>query len=120
MRWRDRQLFGNPIPACAEVFSRFGAVAIFLPVAGHDAWEVHVASRLDARRPMVMRAFRQFFKSWSRSHPRVDLYAPIMRVNGAARMLAGAFGFERWRVGVMEWPDGSMIDTVVFRKEALA
>ncbi|GBR01999.1 hypothetical protein [Asaia lannensis] len=118
MKWRTRQIYGFPVPHCAEVFSRFGAVAVFIPVAGHDAWEVHVSSRPDANRRSVMVAFRQFLRRWSARHPGVALYGPIRRDNAPARFLAGAFGFRRWQTGPMLWPDGSMIDTVIFRKDA--
>lgn len=118
MRWRDRELFGHPIPSCAEVFSRFGAVAVFLPVAGHDAWEVHVASRRDANRRNVMAAFRQFIRRWLRHHPGIDLYGPVQRDNAPARFMAGAFGFSRWQAGFMRWPDGIERDTVIFKLEA--
>ena len=119
MRWRARQVYGFPVPACAEVFSRFGAVAVFIPMRGHSAWEVHVSSRPDANRRSVMVAFRQFLRRWIRRHPGIDLYGPIRRDNAPARFLAGAFGFRRWQSGVMRWPDGSMIDTVIFKKDAL-
>lgn len=117
MRWRDRQTYGYPFPARAEVFSRFGAVAVFVPVTGHEAWEIHVASRRDANRRNVMAAFRQFLRKWARAHPGITLYGPIRRDNAPARFLAGAFGFSRWKSGVMRWPDGSMIDTVIFKKD---
>lgn len=118
MRWRDRQTFGFPFPSGCEVFSRFGAVAVFLPVHGYNAWEVHVASRADANRRSVMAAFRQFLHRWERRHPGIDLYGPILRANAPARYLAGAFGFFRFSAGIMRWPDGIERDTVIFKKEA--
>ncbi|BCZ75909.1 hypothetical protein [Acetobacter phage phiAX1] len=91
---------------------------MFIPVAGYEAWEVHVASRPDANRRNVMVAFRQFLRRWIKRHPGIDLYGPIRRDNAPARFFAGAFGFRRWQSGMMLWPDRVERDTVIFKKDA--